>query len=221
MMKEMKAAIFDMDGTLVDSLMFWDSFWEKLGCQLLGVQGFRPPEQVDKNVRTMLVTDAMIYVNRECALGLDEDVLLQFVEDSMRGFYREEVDLKPGVLQYLEYLEKQNVKMCIASATALKYIKEAVECLGISQYFSAVLSCEEVGKGKDQPDIYLKAMECLDAKPEDSWVYEDSFVALETAKKIGLHTVGVFDVHNYGHDRLQAAAEIYLDEGMSMADLIV
>ena len=211
-----KGAIFDMDGTLIDSLMFWDQYWEKLGLTFLGKSGFRPCDEIDKNIRTMTLSDAMVYANSACRLHLDDAVLVRFAEDSLADFYKNQAKPKAGVIELLEYLTKQNVKMCIASATAPKYVQLAVEYCGLSKYLQTIVSCVDVGKGKEHPDVYLKALEILGTSVEDTWVFEDSFVALETAKSLGLHTVGVYDPHSYGQDRLRAASRIYIEKDFNI-----
>ena len=110
--------------------------------------------------------------------------------------------------------------MCVASATDKKYLPIALEACGLTDYFETVLSCSDVGAGKDKPDIYFKAMEALGTSPADTCIFEDSFVALETGKRIGCQTVGIFDKNNYGQDRLRAASDIYLSEGMGFDALI-
>ena len=75
------------------------------------------------------------------------------------------------------------------------------------------MSCADIGAGKDKPDIYIAAKNALGLTAEDICVFEDSYVALETAKNAGFKTVGIFDKNNYGQDRLKAASLIYIKEG--------
>ena len=74
--------------------------------------------------------------------------------------------------------------------------------------------------GKDKPDVYIATMQQMGLKAEEVCVFEDSFVAIETAKKLGCKTVGIFDKNNFGHDRLRASSDMYLDDGMQMKSLI-
>lgn len=214
-----KGAIFDMDGTLIDSLNFWDQYWEKLGQIFLGTEDFRPAKEIDQKLRTMIFSDGMIYANEACGLHLNEVALIRFSEEFIEEYYKNHARPKTGVIELLDHLTHKNVKMCVASATSLRYVQLALEYCGLSRYFQGVISCEDVGKGKDHPDVYLKALEILGTSVEDTWIFEDSFVALETAKALGVHTVGVYDRYNYGQDRLRAAAEIYLGEGESMGEV--
>ena len=217
---EIKGAIFDMDGTLVDSLMFWDVLWSDIGREYLGDGDFRPTEEADKTVRTMIFTDAMAYIRRLYRIEEDDDAFFAFAERKLETFYRSEVRMKAGARELLGYLRRAGVRMCLASASDRKYIEIAIDAFGLSDYFDAVLSCVDIGKGKSEPDIYRMALEALRCAPSEAAVFEDSFVALETAKGIGCRTVGIFDRYNFGQDRLSAASDIYVGEGESLEGLI-
>lgn len=217
---EMKAAIFDMDGTLVNSLMYWNTLWESVGRDWLSVDGFRPTEEVDKKVRTMIFTQAMAYVNVACGINADEAEFVKYATDNLEGFYRNVVTVKDGAREFLEYLKGKGIKLCLASATDMKYVNIALDVLELRKYFDYVMSCADIGVGKDKPDIYLLALESLGTDAEKTYIFEDSFVALETARAIGLNTVGVFDEYNFDHDRLRCSSMIYLGEETDMRELI-
>ena len=217
---KIKGAIFDMDGTLVDSLMFWDYLWRELGRMFLDTNDFKPSEEVDRNVRTMIFTSAMSYVKKQYGIKASEDELVRFATSKLADFYRYDVKVKRGVIEFLNYLKHQSVKMCIASATDMEYLRIAIESCGLSEYFEFVLSCADIGKGKDQPDIYLMAQNTMGYRAEDICVFEDSYVALETAKAAGFKTVGIYDKYNFGQERLRDASMIYLSESNSMDELI-
>ena len=215
-----KGAIFDMDGTLVDSLFFWEPFWRDLGARFLGKENYAPPKELDQGIRTMTFTEAMAYIREPLGITASAEELVTFGTENLAEFYRTKVGAKEGVHAFLDHLKARGVRMCVASATDKKYLPIALEACGLTSYFDAVLSCSELGVGKDKPDIYLKAMEILGTSPENTCIFEDSFVALETAKGIGCHTVGIFDKNNYGQDSLRAASEIYLGDGEGFDTLI-
>ena len=217
---QIKSAIFDMDGTLVDSLYYWKPFWKDLGATFLHRENYAAPTEVDLKVRTMIFSDAMTFVRDALGITAPAEEIVAFAAQNLADFYRYKVSAKSGVHAFLDHLKSEGVRMCVASATDKKYLPIALEACGLTSYFDAVLSCSELGVGKDQPDVHLKAMEILGTTAEDTCIFEDSFVALETAKRIGCHTVGIFDKNNYGQDRLAAASEIYLSEGESFASLI-
>jgi len=215
-----KGAIFDMDGTLVDSLFFWGVFWRDLGEKFLGKQNYAPPEALDLKVRTMIFTDAMAYVRDALDIKASAEEVVAFAAENLTDFYRYKVKAKAGAYALLEHLKKTGVRMCVASATDKKYLPIALEACGLSSYFDTVLSCADLGVGKDQPDVYLLALEKLGVEAKDAAVFEDSFVALETAKGIGCHTVGIFDENNFGQDRLSAASDVYIAKGQTLDTVI-
>ena len=215
-----KAAIFDMDGTLVDSLMVWDVLWSKMGETYLNDKTFRPNAEDDKKVRTLILADAMELIHEHYGLGNSGEELLQLANDFMKDFYANRVTLKRDVRRFLEYCKAAGVKMCIASATAPDLITVALEHCGIESYFSKIFSCAEVGKGKEKPDVFLQACEFLGAKPCETWVFEDSLVAIKTAVKVGMPTVGIYDAYNFGQAEVKALATEYIADGESLLKLI-
>ena len=110
--------------------------------------------------------------------------------------------------------------MALASATDPALIRLGLKHCDMEKYFAAVLSCAEIGKGKAEPDIFLAALDKLGTSAGETWMFEDSVVALRTAKEIGMPTVGIYDRYNYGHDELEKLADIYVGDGHTLAELI-
>lgn len=216
---KIKAAIFDMDGTLVDSLMFWGDFARRINDRYLGRDGFVLDAELDAAIRTMLFADAMRLVRAFYDIPVSDADFLAFAEDGIADFYRHTVKPKAGVIAMLDHLRKNGVKLALASATDMKYIRIATECCGLSEYFPIILSCVDIGKGKDQPDIYLAAIDALGTQISETCVFEDSAVALETAHRVGLMTVGVYDLYTPDHARVIAVSDRYLAAGEGMETL--
>ena len=217
---KIKGAIFDMDGTVIDSLMFWDDLWRKIGENYLSDPSFRPSDEINKKVRTMIYTDAMAYL-RDCYnIPVDTAEFVKFTSDGLRDFYRDTATVKAGAVALLEHLKGSGIPICLASATAMPEVKFTLECHGLLQYFDHVLSCADIGAGKDKPDIYLMASDLMGLSPKDVCVVEDSHVALETAKRIGCQTVGVYDRYSPGQERLAELADTYLGEKQNLGWLI-
>lgn len=214
-----KAAIFDMDGTLVDSLMLWDVLWRELGKRYLNDESFSPSPEDDKKVRTLLLSDAMDMICEKYGIGESGDELLSVANEMMMDFYANSVELKKGVREFLDRCFEDGVKMCVASATAPDLIQHAMKHCDLHKYFLKVFSCGDVGKGKDEPDVFLLANDFLGTKREETWVFEDSLVAIETATKIGMPTVGIYDRYNFGQDRIREIANEYVAEGETLLKL--
>lgn len=215
-----KAAIFDMDGTLVDSLSLWDVLWSKIGEQYLNDKNFTPSVEDDKKVRTMTLKDAMNLIHENYRIGESGEGLLALANAIMNDFYANDVELKNGVREFLEYCKSNGTKMCIASATAPELIHIALKHCDIEKYFLKIFSCGTIGKGKDEPDIFLQAAEFLGCEVKDTWVFEDSLVAIETAAKIGMPTVGIYDKFNYGQDKIKELATEYISSTETLLKLI-
>ena len=215
-----KAAIFDMDGTLVDSLFLWDVLWSDFGEKYLNDKNFTPSVEDDKKVRTLPLKDAMLLIHNNYKLGESGEELLAFANALMIDFYANRVELKDGVREFLENCKNNGVKMCVASATAPDLINVAMKHCDIEKYFSKVFSCGAIGKGKECPDIFLLAKDYLGTSIEDTWVFEDSLVAIETATSIGMKTVGIYDKFNYGQDKIKEIATEYIAPSETLLKLI-
>lgn len=182
-----KYAIFDMDGTLIDSMVFW----KNLATEYLTSKGIlQIPADILEQIKPMTMSESAALFRRE--FGLTGDVEAQ-MNEMMEDHYRNDIPLKPGVWEYLENLHRQGVRMCVASATAEHLMESCLTRLGVRQYFEFLLSCETVGAGKRSPLVYQEAARRLGAVPGQIAVYEDALYAVQTAKAAGFHVVGVYD----------------------------
>ncbi len=217
---KIKGAIFDMDGTIVDSLFFWPYLWRRIGIKYMGDESFAPSEEADRTVRTMIYDDAMAYFKEYYKIPGDVSDFLSFAKDGVEEFYEKEVCAKPGAAVLLDYLKKSGVRLTLASASSVSYIQTALRRCSLEGYFESVISCAQIGVGKEKPDIFLKAADIMQTEPERICVFEDSFVALRTAKAAGFKTVGIYDRNNYDEEKLRELADIFLEEGRTLDSLI-
>lgn len=215
-----KGAIFDMDGTLINSLMYWDNLYKRIGVKYFNNESFYPSPEIDKTIRPMIYADAMSHLREYYAIPAEPDEFLSFCENGISEFYRNVATLKDGAKELLESLKKKNIKLCLASATALNEVKAAIEYHGIADYFDLVVSCADIGIGKERPDIFFNASSAMKLLPNEVCVFEDSFIALETAKRAGFMTVGIYDRYNTDQERVRASSDIYVSEGQTLDTLI-
>jgi len=203
-------AIFDMDGTLVDSMVYW----ENLATEFLESKGIRSmsPDILER-IKPMTMTESAALFIREYALSGTPESVAAEMNAMMDEHYRKDIPLKPGAATYLEMLHNKRVVMCVASATAEELMEACLTRLGVEHYFSFLLSCETVGAGKNQPDVYWESAKRFGAEPTEIAVYEDALYAAETAKRAGFYTVAVRDDSNQLHwETLTALAdEVILD----------
>ena len=198
-------AIFDMDGTLVDSMVYW----KHLATEFLESKGVRTvsPDILER-IKPMTMTEsAALFIEEYGLSGTAESVAAE-MNTMMDEHYRKDIPLKSGAAAYLEMLHKKGVVMCVASATAEELMAACLSRLGVAQYFSFLLSCETVGAGKNRPDVYWESAKRLGAEPAEIAVYEDALYAAETAKQAGFYTVAVRDDSNLPHwERLTALTD--------------
>ena len=185
-----KYAIFDMDGTLVDSIGYWNDIAPDY-LKANGVEYDR--DKIIELVDPLTMTDtALLFKDM-----FFKDKSAHEIESGMNGImeehYKKDVPVKKGVPAYLEELKKRGVKMCVASNTAEYLMEICLKRLGLYDYFQFTISCETVGAGKTKPDIYLRACEKLGSVPAETAVYEDALYAAKTVKKAGFYLVGVYE----------------------------
>lgn len=202
----LKGAIFDFDGTLVDSMYIWDT----IGEDYLRSLGKEPHEDLKETFMTLTLEEAAEYYRTHYGVTLSVKEIVDGVNTMVEGIYRTRVALKQGVADFLAQLKDNGTRMCIAAVTDRYLVEETLDRLGILQYFSEIFTCAEVGYGKDKPIIYRKALEHLGTTKNETYVFEDSLFALKTAKADGFTTVGVYDRHENRQDNLKNLADYYI-----------
>ena len=203
-----RGAIFDVDGTLLDSM----GIWQVAGIRYLESIQVEPEPGLSEILYPMTIEEGVLYVKEHYHLQLEEEIthgLLMVV----REFYYKEVQPKEGVKKFLQKLQDNHILMNVATAGHKEYAAAALVRLGMDHYFQDILTCSELGKGKHEPDIYLQCAAALGRKPEEIAVFEDAGYAIETAKKAGFITVGVRDMSN-GDDwqQIKETADYVLEE---------
>ena len=201
------AAIFDMDGTLLDS----EPGWENVAEEFLKSRGKMPREDLHQTLRTLGGHEIPNYF--KTAYGIDETV--QQINDAITSllehFYFNVAPLKEGVIPVLTELKRRGVKMCLATATDRFLVEAALKRCGIFDFFLRIYTCGEVGVGKSQPDIYFNAVEFLGTPIEETFVYEDALYAIKTAKKAGFPVVGVYDLYaDDQQEEVKSLVDVYL-----------
>lgn len=201
-------AIFDMDGTLVDSMVYW----KNLASEYLRNKGVAEVSaEVLNKIKPMTMTESAALFIQEFQLEGSPEQIADEMNALMDQHYHNDIPLKAGVHEYLDQLHCSGTVMCVASATAEPLMKACLSRLGVAHYFQFLLSCETVGAGKNRPDVYFAAAERLGAGPEEIAVYEDALYAARTAKDAGFYVVGVYDDSASGHwDELKELADEWM-----------
>lgn len=197
-----KFAIFDMDGTLVDSM----PFWKNLASDYLHSKGLQEiPTDIMERIRPLTMSESGALFQQEFGLTGDPEAEMNTI---MEEHYQSDIPLKPGVQDHLQALRKKGVRMCVASATAESLIEACLARLGVLDHFAFLLSCETVGAGKSSPLVYREAARKLGANRSEIAVYEDALYAVRTAKEDGFHVVAVYDDSAANHwQQIEALAD--------------
>lgn len=184
-----KAAIFDLDGTLVDSM----SLWEEVDRVFLERRGFAMEASYSQALKTMRFEEAAYYTIERYALKESVEAIMAEWNEMARTAYETKVKCKSGVKRYLQQLKAKGIKLAVASVSTLPTVKAALKGNEIEDYFEVVVDVAQVAHGKDEPDLYYLAAEKLQLPPEDCMIFEDALLGIRTAKKAGFKACGVWD----------------------------
>jgi HAD superfamily hydrolase (TIGR01509 family) len=185
-----KAAIFDLDGTLLDSMGVWD----ELDAQSLAKRNIEVPEDFSTTVASMQFRDIAVYTIARFGLTDTPEDLMQEWNGMAAEAYATTVQLKPHAAEYLEYLYESGAKLAVATTLPPELRNPALQHAGISEYFSAICSVDDAGgNGKEHPDVYLHAASLLGIAPKHCTVFEDLLVGINTAGSIDMHPWAMFD----------------------------
>ena len=207
-LNNIEGAIFDLDGTILDSMFIWN----EIGYKFLENKNIQAPPGADKEFIKMSLQQAAEYYIEHFDNTATIESIINDINNLVQDFYFYEVIKKPDVAEFLEYLNNRGVKMCIATATDKYLVEKALERNGIRHYFSEIFTCNGVGAGKDTPVIYEKALKHLGTNKETTFVFEDALYAIETANKADFRIVGISDVSEKADpETIKPLCDVYIN----------
>lgn len=208
-MKPFTGAIFDMDGTLLDSM----GVWTQLDIDYLALHHLPVEADYVEAINAMGFRQAAEYTKARYGIRDSvEEITHQWHEMSLAA-YRDRVELKPGAREYLRALKEQNVKIALATAASRELYEPAFKRCGIYPLFDAFVTSDEVGRGKEEPDIYLLAAERIGVLPGECCVFEDIYAGIRGAKKAGMQAVGVKEESSaFERAEIIAAADLFITD---------
>lgn len=181
------AVIFDLDGTLLDSLSAWDN----AGVNYILSRGLEPYENMTEELVQLSLLDGARLIKKRYHLPEPAEQILEDTLAPVKKHYQTDIPAKPKVPALLNYLHSQGIKMVVATASDAALAKAALKRLGLLDYFEFIITCDEVGVGKRSPLVYETALTRLKTKKARTLVVEDALYAIKTAHKAGFPTVGI------------------------------
>ena len=205
--KNFKGAIFDLDGTLLDSMHIWHDvdveFFKRRNLPLT-------TDYVDV-IKNMHLPAAAVYTKEKYNLSESADTIVEEWLQLCRDAYLSKVDLKSGVYNYLKKLHDNGIKMAFATASEKAVCEQALKNHGIFDFFTDFAYVSEINIGKTEPDIYLLASERIGVKPQECIVFEDIIEGIRSAKKANFITCGVFDKSSAEDEaEIRSVADYYI-----------
>ena len=199
-------AIFDFDGTVFDSMHIWKGvkfqFFDRIGLVL--------SEEEKKEFQGLFLLDAIDLAKKRYDLGFSDKELFDEFFTLIREKYLADTKPKNDIIEFLEKLKANGVKMGIATATGESALMAVLEKYNMTDYFSAIYSTYTVGASKTEPKVYDVVLEAIGTEKETTWVFEDALYATKTAKANGYNVVGIYDKSEPNQEELKALADIYI-----------
>ncbi|MBR5447533.1 MAG: HAD family phosphatase [Clostridia bacterium] len=183
-----KGYIFDMDGTLIDSM----AMICRMDREIFRRLDLVPTEEALEDMRYIPLGESSGYIKSHFDIPLTEAEVMRILMDTMIEGYRT-VEMKAGAIDYLEFCKSQGIKMCIATATEPEIATDVAKNMGFLGYMENVTACSEVGCGKTRPDVFIEAARRMGLEPHECVVFEDGIPGATSAGKAGFKVVGVFD----------------------------
>jgi len=189
MLTNKKAVIFDLDGTLVDSM--W--MWKAIDIEYLGRFGFDLPPSLQKDIEGMSFSETAVYFKETFQIPDTLEEIKATWNRMAYDKYTKEVPLKKGVQEFLDYCKENRILLGIATSNSRELVDATLKALNIKEYFACVMTACEVAKGKPAPDIYLAVAEKLQAEPSRCLVFEDIEMGIMAGKNAGMEVCAVED----------------------------
>lgn len=182
----MNYSIFDVDGTILDSMEVWNT----LASQYVQSLGMVPEKNLDEIVSDMSLEQGATYLKNHYKINKQEERIISEVLNFISDFYEYEVNLMPGFKEFISHYDSINV---IGTSCDEELVKIALNRLAVLNYFEDIITCSKVNKSKNDPDFYLACAQVLKQRPEDIVVFEDADYCIDVARKVGFKVIKIKD----------------------------
>lgn len=182
----MNYSIFDVDGTILDSMEVWNT----LASQYVQSLGMVPEKNLDEIVSDMSLEQSATYLKNHYKINKQEERIISEILNFISDFYEYEVKLMPGFKEFISHYDSMNV---IGTSCDEELVKIALNRLAVLNYFEDIITCSKVNKSKNDPDFYLACAQVLKQRPEDIVVFEDADYCIDVARKVGFKVIKIKD----------------------------
>lgn len=216
MWKNKKAMIFDLDGTLVDSM--W--MWHEIDIEYLGRFGIPLPDRLQADIEGMSFSETAMYFKERFQLPDSPEVIKQDWNRMAWDKYTHQVPLKEGVREFIRQCRRHNILLGIATSNSRELVENIISVHDLTQDFSCIMTGCDVKRGKPSPDIYLAVAKDLQVRPEDCLVFEDIIPGIQAGKSAGMEVCAVEDDYSlYQTKEKKALADYYIRDYREILDM--
>lgn len=216
MFEEIKAVIFDVDGTLVDSM--W--IWKQVDIDFLARRNIDLPPALQSDIEGMSYTQTAEYFKERFQLPDSIDEIKEEWHQMANDFYSGTLNMKKGATDFIKHLHEKGKKLGIATSNSKELVESMMKAHGLGKYFSTICTSCQVPRSKPHPDVYLKAAEELGLSPEECLVFEDTVAGVTAAKAAGMRVIAVYDAFSApSKKKITEMAEGYIKDFEAMSSL--
>ena len=206
-MKEFKGAIFDLDGTIIDST----NIWEEIDRKFLEKRNIKLPKDYIEKINSMSFEEVAKYTIKRFKLNESVDSLINEWNDMAIYEYSNNIKLKPNVKEYLDKLKEKSIKIGLATSSPKEFYEPVLKNNRVYDYFDTFTSVYDVKRDKNYPDIYLYTAKKLGLNPKECIIFEDILVAINTAREANFSVIGVYDKSSYNDlDKIKVKSDRFV-----------
>ena len=199
-----QGAIFDVDGTLLNTMRMWRNVAVKYLAQL----GVTVNPELGARFFEMTLPESAQLMREEFQLPYSVHEIMEGIHAAAANAYRQECQLMPGAGDFVRALHARQIPMTIVSSGSEDLIRAALSRLGLEDCFRAVFASTQTGLSKREDTMFLQAAAVMGSRPEETWVFEDAPYAVRVAKAAGFRAIGIADENTRGYwDQLRAETE--------------
>ena len=189
MLKDIQAVLFDLDGTLVDSM--W--VWRDIDIAYLGKFGLTLPESLQAEIEGKSFTETAVYIKERFDIPDSIEEMKAAWNRMAFDKYTHEVPLKKGAREFLNHCKEKGIRLGIATSNSRELVDNIIRVHGLSDYFTGVVTGCEVERGKPSPDVYLEAARRCGVEPSACLVFEDIIPGIMAGRAAGMKVCAVED----------------------------